>query len=30
MARASRLTGGRFDPTFIDELERLGEHGPDA
>ena len=27
MARASRLTGGRFDPTVLADLERLGEHG---
>jgi FAD:protein FMN transferase len=27
MARASRVTGGRFDPTVLADLERLGEHG---
>ena len=27
MARASRLTGGRFDPAVLADLERLGEHG---
>ena len=29
MARAARVTSGRFDPTFVGELERLGEHGAD-
>ncbi len=29
MARAARVTGGRFDPTFVAELEWLGEHGAD-
>jgi thiamine biosynthesis lipoprotein len=27
MGRAARTTGHRFDPTFVGELERLGEHG---
>ena len=27
MDRARRLTDGRFDPTFAETLERLGEHG---
>ena len=30
MDRASRLTGGRFDPTILADLERLGEHGAAA
>jgi thiamine biosynthesis lipoprotein len=25
--RARRVTGGRFDPRVLDDLERLGEHG---
>ena len=29
MARAARVTDGRFDPTFVGDLERLGEHGAD-
>ncbi|HEY3334220.1 MAG TPA: FAD:protein FMN transferase [Candidatus Limnocylindrales bacterium] len=27
MARAARITGGRFDPSVLAALERLGEHG---
>jgi thiamine biosynthesis lipoprotein len=27
--RARRLTGGRFDPRILGDLERLGEHGAD-
>jgi len=27
MHRAGRITGGRFDPSVTDVLERLGEHG---
>ncbi len=27
--RAGRLTGGRFDASVLDALERIGEHGAD-
>jgi hypothetical protein len=30
MHRAGRLTGGRFDPTVVEVLESIGEHGATA
>ncbi|HEU0243679.1 MAG TPA: FAD:protein FMN transferase [Candidatus Limnocylindrales bacterium] len=30
MARAARMTEGRFDPTVLTDLERLGEHGAEV